>query len=91
MIFPSTAGTLRDPNNFGKEWQLKAGIESLTPQWTLTPNEQSRVNNFGQSRVHPLVRTRKGASMTVGSTNDQSDHLVQRFRLTSFAVSNTRR
>ena len=21
MIFPSTAGTLRDPNNFGKEWR----------------------------------------------------------------------
>jgi integrase len=21
VIFPSTAGTLRDPNNFGKEWR----------------------------------------------------------------------
>ncbi len=22
MIFPSTAGTLRDPNNFGKQWRI---------------------------------------------------------------------
>jgi integrase len=33
MIFPSTAGTLRDPNNFGKEWRTvrdELGVSEVT-------------------------------------------------------------
>ncbi|WP_138843660.1 site-specific integrase [Rhodococcus pyridinivorans] len=33
VIFPSTAGTLRDPNNFGKQWRLvrdELGAEGIT-------------------------------------------------------------
>jgi integrase len=33
VIFPSTAGTLRDPNNFGKEWR-KARAELGVPEVT---------------------------------------------------------
>lgn len=33
VIFPSTAGTLRDPNNFGKEWR-KAREELGVPEVT---------------------------------------------------------
>ncbi len=33
VIFPSTAGTLRDPNNFGKEWRsarTELGVPGVT-------------------------------------------------------------
>jgi hypothetical protein len=33
VIFPSTAGTLRDPNNFGKEWRSvreELGVPDVT-------------------------------------------------------------
>jgi hypothetical protein len=33
VIFPSTAGTLRDPNNFGKEWRRvreELGVPEVT-------------------------------------------------------------
>ncbi len=33
VIFPSTAGTLRDPNNFGKEWRTvreELGVPVIT-------------------------------------------------------------
>ena len=33
VIFPSTAGTLRDPNNFGKQWR-KARTELGVPEAT---------------------------------------------------------
>ncbi|WP_201359051.1 site-specific integrase [Mycobacterium paraintracellulare] len=87
MIFPSTAGTLRDPNNFGKEWRTartELGIPEVTTHSfrktvaTLIDDEGLSARIGADHLGHSKVSTTQDRYMTRGRIHTQVADLLDR-------------
>jgi integrase len=87
MIFPSTAGTLRDPNNFGKEWRTartELGIPEVTTHSfrktvaTLIDDEGLSARIGADHLGHSKVSMTQDRYMTRGRIHTQVADLLDR-------------
>jgi integrase len=87
VIFPSTAGTLRDPNNFGKEWRNareELGVPAVTTQSfrktvaTLIDDEGLSARIGADHLGHSKVSMTQDRYMTRGRVHTQVADLLDR-------------
>ena len=87
MIFPSTAGTLRDPNNFGKEWRTareELGVPEITTHSfrktvaTLIDDEGLSARIGADHLGHSKVSMTQDRYMTRGRVHTQVADLLDR-------------
>jgi integrase len=86
-IFPSTAGTLRDPNNFGKEWRTartQLGVPEVTTHSfrktvaTLIDDEGLSARIGADHLGHSKVSMTQDRYMTRGRVHTQVADLLDR-------------
>jgi integrase len=87
VTFPSTAGTLRDPNNFGKEWRSvheELGVPEVTT-YSFRKTVATLIDDDGLSaRIgadhlgHSKVSTTQDRYMTRGRVHTQVADLLDR-------------
>jgi integrase len=87
VIFPSTAGTLRDPNNFGKEWRTarkELGVPEVTTHSfrktvaTLIDDEGLSARIGADHLGHSNVSMTQDRYMTRGRVHTQVADLLDR-------------
>ena len=87
VIFPSTAGTLRDPNNFGKEWRKardELGVPEVTTHSfrktvaTLIDDEGLSARIGADHLGHSKVSMTQDRYMTCGRVHTQVADLLDR-------------
>ena len=70
VIFPSTAGTLRDPNNFGKEWR-KARKELGVPEVTTHSFRKTLATLIDEERLSARIGADHLGHSKVSMTQDR--------------------
>jgi integrase len=87
VIFPSTAGTLRDPNNFGKEWRNareELGVPEVTTHSfrktvaTLIDDDGLSARIGADQLGHSKVSMTQDRYMTRGRVHTQVADLLDR-------------